>query len=50
MSERLTAAELEVDALVAARRLLGCVLVRDDVRLRITEVEAYRSPDDTANH
>lgn len=41
---------LAVDALVAARRLLGCVLVRGEVALRITEVEAYRWPDDTANH
>ena len=33
-----------------ARDLLGCHLQRDDVTLRITEVEAYRWPDDTANH
>jgi DNA-3-methyladenine glycosylase len=42
--------DLAVDALIAARRLLGCLLVRDQVVLRITEVEAYRWPDDTANH
>lgn len=48
--DRLDPAELAVDALIAARRLLGCLLVRDDVVLRITEVEAYRWPDDTANH
>jgi len=38
------------DALVVARELLGAVLRRDDVALRITEVEAYRWPGDTANH
>ncbi|MCP4544888.1 MAG: DNA-3-methyladenine glycosylase [bacterium] len=38
------------DALVVARDLLGKLLVRDDVALRITEVEAYRWPDDTASH
>ena len=38
------------DALVVARELLGAVLRRDEVALRITEVEAYRWPDDTANH
>ncbi|MBN8615778.1 MAG: DNA-3-methyladenine glycosylase [Deltaproteobacteria bacterium] len=38
------------DALVVARDLLGCVLVRDGVALRITETEAYRHPDDSANH
>ena len=48
--DRLPAADLTVDALIAARRLLGCLLVRDDVVLRIAEVEAYRWPDDTANH
>jgi DNA-3-methyladenine glycosylase len=38
------------DALDVARDLLGMHLVRGDVTLRITEVEAYRYPDDTANH
>jgi DNA-3-methyladenine glycosylase len=33
-----------------ARDLLGCHLRRDAVTLRITEVEAYRWPDDSANH
>jgi DNA-3-methyladenine glycosylase len=38
------------DSLEVARNLVGVLLVRDDVVLRITEVEAYRFPDDTANH
>ena len=38
------------DALIVARELLGKELRHGAVRLRITEVEAYRSPDDTANH
>ena len=38
------------DALLVARDLLGKLLVRDAVALRITEVEAYRWPGDTANH
>ncbi|HEY8379060.1 MAG TPA: DNA-3-methyladenine glycosylase [Nannocystis sp.] len=38
------------DALVVARELLGKLLRRDAVTLRITEVEAYRYPGDTANH
>jgi len=38
------------DALLVARDLLGKVLRRDGVVLRITEVEAYRFPNDTANH
>lgn len=41
---------LAVDALVAAERLLGCRLVQGEVVLRVTEVEAYRWPGDTANH
>lgn len=41
---------LEGDALVAARHLLGCLLVRDGVVLRIVEVEAYRHGGDTASH
>lgn len=34
----------------AARGLLGCELVREDVVLRIVEVEAYAGPEDTASH
>ena len=34
----------------AARALLGCLLVREDVILRITEVEAYGGPLDSASH
>jgi DNA-3-methyladenine glycosylase len=38
------------DALVVARELLGKLLVRDEVVLRITEVEAYCHPEDSASH
>ncbi len=38
------------DALDVARDLLGKILRRGPVRLRITEVEAYRHGGDTANH
>lgn len=38
------------DALEVAPDLLGKHLRRDDVVLRITEVEAYCWPDDSANH
>ncbi|MBW1878289.1 MAG: DNA-3-methyladenine glycosylase [Deltaproteobacteria bacterium] len=38
------------DALDVGRDLLGMLLVRDGVVLRITELEAYRHPGDTANH
>jgi DNA-3-methyladenine glycosylase len=38
------------DALVVARELLGKQLVHGEVVLRITEVEAYCSPEDTASH
>lgn len=42
------------DALVVARELLGAIIVRRTsdgvVALRITETEAYRHPDDSANH
>jgi DNA-3-methyladenine glycosylase len=38
------------DALDVAVDLVGALLVRDEVVLRITEVEAYRYPGDTANH
>jgi DNA-3-methyladenine glycosylase len=35
---------------LAAQGLLGGLLVQDDVILRITEVEAYGGPGDTASH
>lgn len=38
------------EALAVARDLLGKLLRRDGIVLRITEVEAYRYPHDTANH
>jgi DNA-3-methyladenine glycosylase len=38
------------DALDVARDLVGCEVAHAGVRLRITEVEAYRYPHDTANH
>ena len=38
------------DALDVARDLLGQEIWRGDVKLRITEVEAYRYPNDSANH
>lgn len=38
------------EALLVAHDLLGKLLHRDGVVLRITEVEAYRFPHDTANH
>lgn len=50
MADRWAQADFAVDALELAPRLLGQLLVRDDVVLRITEVEAYRWPDDTACH
>ena len=50
MSDLLPEGFYERDALAVARDLLGQHLVRDDVVLRITEVEAYRHPGDTANH
>ena len=34
----------------AARELLGALLVREGVVLRITEVEAYGGPEDSASH
>jgi len=34
----------------AARGLLGCHLVAGEVRLRLTEVEAYGGPEDSASH
>jgi len=38
------------DALAVAPEILGALIVRNGVVLRITEVEAYRWPDDTACH
>lgn len=38
------------DALEVARDLIGCFVSHAGVTLRITEVEAYRYPGDTANH
>ncbi len=38
------------DSLEVAPKVLGAMLCRDPVVLRITEVEAYRWPEDTANH
>jgi DNA-3-methyladenine glycosylase len=35
---------------LAAPALLGCLLVREEVTLRITEVEAYGGPEDSASH
>jgi DNA-3-methyladenine glycosylase len=40
----------ERDALEVAGDLLGCEVAFDGVRVRLTEVEAYRFPGDTANH
>lgn len=54
---QLDRATLAVDPLLAARRLLGCVLVADvdagsaePVAVRLVEVEAYRGLDDPASH
>lgn len=38
------------DAQVVARELIGALLVRDQAVVRITEVEAYRGPADSACH
>ena len=50
----LARSELAVDVLIAARRLLGCVLEADTpdgtVSVRLVEVEAYRGADDPASH
>lgn len=40
----------ERDALDVAVDLVGCLVTHAGVTLRITEVEAYRFPGDTANH
>ena len=50
MTPLLPEAFYERDALEVARDLLGQLLVREAVQLRITEVEAYRGPQDTAAH
>jgi DNA-3-methyladenine glycosylase len=42
--------DLNLPVDLAARALLGCLLVREDVTLRITEVEAYGGPEDSASH
>ncbi len=50
----LSRAELSVDVLDAAQRLLGCELRADTrdgvVAVRLVEVEAYRGADDPASH
>jgi DNA-3-methyladenine glycosylase len=38
------------DALIVAEELLGKLICHDDVVVRITEVEAYCHPHDSANH
>jgi DNA-3-methyladenine glycosylase len=38
------------DALIVAEELLGKLICHEDVVLRITEVEAYCHPDDSASH
>ncbi len=48
--EPLPAAFYDRDALDVARDLVGAEIAHAGVRLRITEVEAYRYPGDTANH
>lgn len=51
MDERETLRELlTVDILEAATALLGWELVFGDLRGRIVEVEAYRTPDDPGSH
>lgn len=54
MSEPISRAELAVDPVDSARRLLGCLLESSTpdgvVRVRLTEVEAYRGGDDPASH
>ena len=42
--------DLQGSAERAARSLLGQLLVRDEVTLRITDVEAYDGPKDSASH
>jgi DNA-3-methyladenine glycosylase len=50
MSKPLPQSFYERDALVVAEELLGQHIHHAGVVLRITEVEAYRHPGDTANH
>lgn len=50
MNELLTLRFYSRDAREVAAGLLGTLLCRGRVVLRITEVEAYCWPDDTANH
>jgi DNA-3-methyladenine glycosylase len=50
MEEPLSQTFYERDALEVAPELLGKLLCRGPVVLRISEVEAYCHPDDTANH
>ncbi len=47
---QLTRAELAIDPVDAAKLILGCELVAGEVRVRVTEVEAYRGGDDPASH
>ena len=46
----MSAAVLQGAVKTAARTLLGQFLIRDGVVLRITEVEAYGGPEDSASH
>lgn len=41
---------LDTDVITAAHSLLGAVLQRGDVAVRLTEVEAYDGPTDPASH
>lgn len=50
MPEPLPPSFYERDTLLVARELIGCEIVHEDVRVRITEVEAYCFPGDSANH
>lgn len=50
MPDPLPAAFYARDALVVAEELLGAEIVVGEVRVAITEVEAYRAGGDTANH
>ncbi len=54
LSRQLTRAELAVDPVDAAKRLLGCYLESTTpsgtVLVRLVEVEAYRGGDDPASH
>jgi len=50
MSDLLPVAFFDRDVVTVARALLGQHIRRDDVSVRITEVEAYLGPEDTAAH